>query len=262
MNKLIKIALVVVLLAGIGSLALTAKVAGTKQAQQTQIGELNTSLTQTKDELGRTKQGLQQANLAWGQTKDALDKANADLQATRVTLGQRDQEIQTAKTQLADNEKIVTEAKTKVAAADQAVEQIRAALKEAGVEDTANLDEVRTKLQASAQEKKVLAEQLEKTAAENTRLQQELTKAQAAPEIRTPVNLRGRVTYADAKWDFVVLDVGAREEVQPNAFFLIYRDSKLIGKAQILSVAQTTAIGQLLPEFAAGTPQAGDFVVH
>ncbi len=262
MNKLIKFALIVVVLAGIGSVVLTNKLAGTKRAQQDEIAKLGGELKTTTDTLTNTKQRLEQTSTALAQTQGTLDKANADLQATRVTLGQREQEIQTVKTQLTEKEKAAAEAKQKAATADQTVEEIRTVLKEAGFEDVTNLEEVGNKLKAQAQEKQVLAAQLEKLAAENARLQQQATKVEAAPAFRTPANLRGRVAYVDNKWDFVVLDVGARDAVQPNTMFLIYRNSKLIGKAQIVSVAQTTAIGQLLPEFAKGTPQTGDFVVH
>ena len=78
----------------------------------------------------------------------------------------------------------------------------------------------------------------------------------------TPIGLRGHVTVVQEKWGFLVLDVGHTQRVQPNAEFLVYRDTKLIGKVQIVSVAADNCIGQIMPEYQRSTPVVGDLIIH
>ena len=78
----------------------------------------------------------------------------------------------------------------------------------------------------------------------------------------TPVGLRGHVTSVQEKWGFLVLDVGQAQRVQPNAEFLVYRDTKLIGKVQVVSVAANNCIAQIMPEYLRSTPSVGDIIIH
>lgn len=262
MNKLMKLALVVVIVAGLGSLALTAKLAGSKRAQKEEITRLNGDLNTTAGNLVAAKKTLEQTSATLGQTQSALDQAKADVQATRATLGQREQELQTAKTQLADNEKTVTDAKEKVAATERDAEALRKALKDAGVEDVSKLSEVVAKIAAQGNENKILAGKLEQISAENTQLKQQLAVALTPPDARVPASLRGKIALVDSRWNFVVFDLGERDQVKAGAEFLIYHANKMVGKLQVVSVGATTSTGQLLPEFARGTPCSGDLVVH
>ena len=61
---------------------------------------------------------------------------------------------------------------------------------------------------------------------------------------------------------FVVLDIGRSQHVTSNAQFLVYRDSKMIGKVQVLSVGASTSVAEVLPEYQRGTPRVGDLVIH
>jgi len=58
------------------------------------------------------------------------------------------------------------------------------------------------------------------------------------------------------------MDVGHDHRVQPNSEFLVYRDSKFIGKVQVVSVAAQDSIAQILPDYLQRPPQPGDIVVH
>jgi ABC-type transporter Mla subunit MlaD len=262
MSKLIKIALVVVIAAGFGSLALTVKLAGTKKAQKAEIAKLSDNLTTISDKLGRSEKNLQQASTALGQTQGTLDRTSAELQATRVTLGQRDQEFQAAKAQLADYEKIVADAKQKVVAAEEKVAAQSKVLQEAGAEDGGALEPLRTKLEAQASENKILAAKLEQLTAENVQLKQQTIPVVISPNAAVPPNLRGKVAVVDPRWNFVVFDLGERDQVKAGSDFMIYRGDRLIGKLQVVTVGATTSVGQLLPEFERSEPRPGDGVIH
>ena len=58
------------------------------------------------------------------------------------------------------------------------------------------------------------------------------------------------------------MDVGHDKLVQPKSEFLVYRDSKFVGKVQVVSVAAENSIAQILPDYLQRPPQPGDLVVH
>lgn len=102
----------------------------------------------------------------------------------------------------------------------------------------------------------MLGEQLGTMRQENIAL-----KKQVEDLTTTPAGVRGRVSLVENNWGFVVLDIGDAQRVRRNSEFLIYRETKLVGKVQITSVAANTSVAQILPGYPGG-PRAGDMAVH
>ena len=65
-------------------------------------------------------------------------------------------------------------------------------------------------------------------------------------------------------YNFVVLNLGGRQGVEPNAEMLVMRDGTLIGKIRISSVEPSTAIGDVVSgSLERGVQvQPGDTVVY
>ena len=257
MNKLGKIAPIIVIVACLGSLFFAYELSVIKKTQQAKIADLTDSYNTTTAELTKTKSTLKQTQNDLTQNKSDLAKASADLQATKVALDQKTQEADGLKTQMADKDKELEQSKTDLASAQDTLKKITDTLKGLGFEDVNSVEKLRDKITSMGDENKVLGQELTSLHAENVQLKEKLEIATT-----TPVGLRGHVTHVEEKWGFLVLDVGQTQRVQPGTEFLVYRDTKLIGKVQVVSVAANNCIAQIMPEYLRSTPVVSDLIIH
>ncbi len=257
MNKLGKIAPIIVIIACLASGFFAYELQVMKKNHLTKIADLTNERDTTTAELGKTKSTLKKTQGDLTQTKDELSKTSADLQATKVALDQKTQEADGLKTQMADKDKDLQQTKTELATATDTLTKITDGLKKANITDIGSIDKLADKVVSLGDENKILGEQLTSLHAENLQLKEKLEIATT-----TPLGLRGHVTNVQEKWGFIVLDVGQTQRVQPNAEFLVYRDTKLIGKVHVVSVAAYNCIAQILPENMQGTPAVGDLIIH
>jgi septal ring factor EnvC (AmiA/AmiB activator) len=257
MNKLGKIAPIIAILACLGSLFFAYELQVMKKTHLTKIGELTDSYNTTSADLAKTKSTLKTAQSDLTKSKSDLAQADTDLQATKVALDQKTQEADALKTQVADKDKELEQAKTDFAASQLMVKKITDGLSKAGITDIDNIDKLSDKIVSLGDENKILGQQLTTMHAENQQLKDKLEYLTT-----TPIGLRGHVTVVQEKWGFLVLDIGQAQRVQPNAEFLVYRDTKLVGKVQVVSVAANNCIAQILPEYQRSTPVVGDLIIH
>jgi hypothetical protein len=257
MNKLGKIAPIIAIVACLGSLFLAYQLSVIKKTQQAKIAELTDSYNTTSAQLTKAQSTLKQVQGDLAQNKKDLAKASSDLQAVKVALDQKTQEADGLKTQMADKDKEFEQAKTDLAASQQMVKKITDGLSKAGITDIDNIDKLSDKIVSLGDENKILGQELTTMHTENQQLKDKLEFLTT-----TPVGLRGHVTVVQEKWGFLVLDVGQTQRVQPNAEFLVYRDTKLVGKVQVVSVAANNCIAQILPEYQRSTPAVGDLIIH
>ena len=113
----------------------------------------------------------------------------------------------------------------------------------------AQVDDLRRQLDSAEKEKTFLAQKIqdaqehasqpkETKKRENTVAHREITSG------RTGV--RGTVLAYNQAYNFVVLNLGARNGVETNSEMLVLRDGTLIGKIRISSVEPATAIGDII----------------
>ncbi|MGA2605034.1 MAG: hypothetical protein ABSG14_12470 [Verrucomicrobiia bacterium] len=257
MNKLGKIAPIIVIIVSLGSLYLAFTLNGMKKAHLARIAELNDSLTRTTADLNKTKGTLKQAQTDLTKTKGDLAQTNAVLVATKAALDQKTQEATALQTQLTDTTNQLAQVKTDLAKEQSTVKNVQDALREVGITNISNIAELRDRIVSMGEENKVLGQQLVVIHTENEQL-----KARVEELSTTPVGLRGHVSVVQGKWGFVVMDIGFAQRVQPNSEFLVYRGSKFVGKVQVTSVAAKDCIAQILPDYMKHPPQPGDLVVH
>ena len=257
MNKLGKIAPIIVIVACLASLFFAYELMVMKKTHLAKIAELTDDYNTTTAELGKTKSTLKKTQGDLAQTKDDLTKASADLQATKVALDQKTQEADGLKTQVADKDQQLQTTKTDLASATDTLKKIQDGLASVGITNITSVGELRDKIVSFGDENRVLGLELTSLHTENQQLKDKLEYLTT-----TPVGLRGHVTNVQEKWGFLVLDVGQTQRVQPNAEFLVYRDTQLIGKVQIVSVAANNCIAQIMPEYQRSTPIVGDLIIH
>lgn len=257
MNKLGKLALVVVILTSLGSLYFSFQLSGIKNGLIADKNDLTQKLSVTTADLSKTKGELTvKTDELTAKTAELAD-VNAKLSSTEVQLGQKTEEAGKLTARVAELEPQLQDTKDKLAAAEGDMQKIKDAMKLAGIEDIGNVDQLRLKLSAQADENRLLGETLIVMRGTNSRLKREIDELKT-----TPVGLRGKVAVVESRWNFLVLDVGQQQRVQPNTQFIVYRDSRMIGKVEVRSVGPSTSIAEVMPEFRQATPRAGDLVIH
>jgi len=136
------------------------------------------------------------------------------------------------------------------------------------------VDDLRHQLDGAEKEKELLAEKLqdaqERTAAPREarkaelRKQRETASAQRESVSSHRAGVHGTVLAYNQAYNFVVLNLGARNGVEANSEMLVLRDGTLIGKIRISSVEPATAIGDIITNsLARGVQvQPGDSVIY
>jgi cell shape-determining protein MreC len=125
----------------------------------------------------------------------------------------------------------------------------------------AQLDDVRHQLDSAEKEKAFLSEKLQSPQERATQPQEE--KKRKEPAVRR-TGVRGTVLAVNQAYNFVVLNLGARQGVEPNSEMLVLREGTLIGRIRISSVEPATAIGDIITSsLARGVQvQPGDTVIY
>jgi cell shape-determining protein MreC len=77
-----------------------------------------------------------------------------------------------------------------------------------------------------------------------------------------PPGVSGRVTAVNKNWNFVVLNVGQKQNVVEGGELIVYRGQKMIGKVKVVSVESNSSVADILPEWAQSDLQTGDEVIN
>jgi chromosome segregation ATPase len=136
------------------------------------------------------------------------------------------------------------------------------------------LDDLRHQLDAAEKEKALLAEKLQDAQQRSAQVK-EAPKTETRKRRETASGLResgsgrragvhGTVLAYNQAYNFVVLNLGARNGVESNSEMLVLRDGTLIGKIRVSSVEPATAIGDIITNsLARGVQvQPGDSVIY
>jgi archaellum component FlaC len=131
------------------------------------------------------------------------------------------------------------------------------------------VDDLRRQLDSAEKEKAFLAEKIhdtqERTAPpKETKKRRETASIQRETVSSHRAGVHGTVLAYNQAYNFVVLNLGARNGVEANSEMLILRDGTLIGKIRISSVEPATSIGDIITNsLARGVQvQPGDNVVY
>jgi hypothetical protein len=129
------------------------------------------------------------------------------------------------------------------------------------VELQAQLDDARQQLDSGEREKSLLSEKLQSVRERSSQLEDERKRRAVG---RGKVGVRGTILAVNQAYNFVVLNLGGRNGVEPHSEMLIVRDGSFIGKIRISSVEPATAIGDIMTgTLARGVQvQPGDTVIY
>jgi len=134
------------------------------------------------------------------------------------------------------------------------------------------VDELRRQLDGAEKEKALLAEKLQdpqerlvkEAPKTETKKRRDAASVQRQSSSSHRAGVHGSVLAYNQAYNFVVLNLGARNGVEPNSEMLVLRDGTLIGKIRISSVEPATAIGDIMTNsLARGVQvQPGDSVIY
>ena len=134
------------------------------------------------------------------------------------------------------------------------------------------VDELRRQLDGAEKEKALLAEKLQdaqerpvkEAPKTDTKKKRDIASVQRQSSSSHRAGVHGSVLAYNQAYNFVVLNLGARNGVEPNSEMLVLRDGTLIGKIRISSVEPATAIGDIMTNsLARGVQvQPGDSVIY
>jgi cell shape-determining protein MreC len=136
------------------------------------------------------------------------------------------------------------------------------------------VDDLRRQLDGAEKEKVLLAQKLQdaqqrpaqakEALKPETRKKRETTSVPRESVSSHRTGVHGTVLAYNQAYNFVVLNLGARNGVEPNSEMLVLRDGTLIGKIRISSVEPATAIGDIITNsLARGVQvQPGDNVIY
>ena len=80
-------------------------------------------------------------------------------------------------------------------------------------------------------------------------------------EVKLPNNIAAKVTAVDPKYHFVVINIGRNKDLLEQGKVSISRDGKLVAKARITKVDETTSIANPLAGWSIDNIQQGDRVL-
>jgi hypothetical protein len=194
-------------------------------------------------------------SVQFDQAKTKMASAESELLKAQTAGDALQAKLRESDTEIANLRKRIVEAESKLATDAASANPSAAELQ-------AQLEEARKQVDAAEREKALLADKI-KSAGERPAQPRETEKKRRSDAGGNP-GIRGTVLAVNQAYNFVVLDLGGRQGVEPNSEMLVLRGGTLIGKIRISSVEPATAIGDIISSsLARGVQvQPGDIVVY
>ena len=201
-------------------------------------GTTQSDLSSTKDILKNTEQNLTEQKAKNQELTLQANKLSKDLETTQS-------DLTTTNSKLKDT-------------ADQ-LEKLEVGLKGKKPEDLfKEIGDLGEAFKAKEQENKLLSSAKDKAEGELKKLKEisEMAKGTGSRSL----NVSGKVLAVNPTWNFIIVDVGKRNEVFENATLVISRGDTIVGKAKVATVDAQTSVADILPGTPAGAVEVGDQV--
>lgn len=288
MAKLLKPLVVIVLLIGIAALVIQAAVlfpkrtlikertqkleGGVERMAGTLKGSLSPEIQQqalfrpanlkiaTKDQFMQLDGELNNAHKiaeavlqGWNDTKTELENTRQDLENTRAELENTKAQLEDARTQIVQLNETIRGKDQELAEKSNVI----AGLEEEKSTLTAQVADLTTQVST-------LQDNLAQVEEERNSLDAQLKKCEGElnpSTVTMPLGTKAKIVYANADWNFVVIDIGSNQGAQPTAEMIVHRDDNMIGKIRLSAVRDDVTIAEVLPEFQKETVKEGDNVL-
>jgi hypothetical protein len=236
------------------------------------FGALNThkvkSLRATLVDANAARDVAERRRLDEQKTRDAA------VTAAKAKAGENESKIAKSEADLVQLQTEKADLQTKLQATQVQIASLQRQIEETGAKPSENpgapstpelqaqLDDARRQLESAERENTFLSEKIRTTQERVGPLVTERKQRRDAGVGKAGV--RGTVLAVNQAYNFVVLNLGGRQGVEPNAEMLVLRDGTLIAKIRISSVEPSTAIGDIITSsLERGVQvQPGDIVIY
>jgi uncharacterized protein (DUF3084 family) len=214
---------------------------GELEGTKSELTNTNQLLDATKNELGQKKEEVTQL----GSEKDKL---NSELGEARTDLGKAKEELTAAQEQVTTIQTEIDQLKADSEAKDTRIAELEQQATTATPEGSAEVSDVdNAEVQARLTELETVNQQLQD---QNTGLTTQIAELRRKEDGRQKLQMRqgltGTILAVNQAWNFVVLSLGDRQGVVPNAEMLVQRDGQYLGKIRVTSVEPSTSIADIL----------------
>jgi len=202
----------------------------------------------------------------------AHNKADQDLNRYRDLRERKDRELTASKQEDQDRAADVVQTQSAERAGQDAMnsaEQERDVTKQSNQDfedlsmELVEIKRIRTKLPKVERELTTAKKEREIVTNDNQRMRTQIVKlAPAEKKPLMPHGLRGKIVSVDAKYQYVVLDIGTHHGVLTKGELMISRDGSLLGKVKVTRVEDDYSIANVLQDWKADEPLEGDAVIY
>ncbi len=204
------------------------------------------TLATTQATLATTEKNLSEKTQELASVTSERDQLNANLAETRSELAQTKEEKAKTEQDLAAKNDEVTAMRTDMEAKDAKIAELELAASQLPSTPAGGTAEGGDSA-ARVAELQALNDQLTQ---ERTAMQSRLSELQAKEKARQTAQVRqglqGTVLAVNQAWNFVVLSLGDRSGLVPNAELLVKRGPQLLGKVRVTSVEPSTSIADIV----------------
>jgi predicted nuclease with TOPRIM domain len=245
---------------GVGTVVSTLKGSLPEETQNALPFSVSRLKIGVKEDLPVLGRELDKANLVakavlqgWDDTKTDLENTRQDLENTRAELENTKSQLEDARTeivQLNDTIRSKNEELDEKSNLIATLEDEKSGLEEQVTDLTAQVEDLQDQLATMEEEKNAIQLQLEKC-------DKELNK-----NITMIPGTTAKIVYANADWNFVIIDIGSDQGAQTTAEMIIYRGENMIGKVRISAVRDNVSIAEVISDFQQDVIKEGDYVLY
>ncbi|HEV3409900.1 MAG TPA: hypothetical protein VG095_06385 [Chthoniobacterales bacterium] len=220
------------------------------------FGVLNTGKTRSlKEAADRTAAERAQAEQVRAAKEKELAAREAAVAAASAKAAESESKIASAEADLIKTQQERADLQAKIQENEARIADLQRQLEEAGPRELmpdalpmpgagdlqTQLEETRRQLDNAEREKQLLAEKIRSV----DRGEAPAEARRVRPTAPRP-NVRGTVLAVNQAYNFVVLNLGGRQGLEPNREMLVLRGGTLIGRIRVSSVEPATAIGDIV----------------
>jgi len=220
---------------------------GTLLTTRGELEGTKSQLASTKGELDSTKSELDQKKEEVTKLGSEKDTLNSELGEARTDLGKAKEQLTVAQEQATTVQTEIDQLKADSEAKDTRIAELeqQATATPEGSAEPSDVDNA--EVQARLTELETVNQQLQD---QNTGLSTQIAELRRKDDGRQKLQMRqgltGTILAVNQAWNFVVLSLGDRQGVVPNAEMLVQRDGQYLGKIRVTSVEPSTSIADIL----------------
>ncbi|NLB65736.1 MAG: hypothetical protein GX803_04620 [Lentisphaerae bacterium] len=188
----------------------------------------------------------------WQNTQTDLENTREDLENTKNELERTRSELDDAKTEIVQLNDIIRSKDAEIVEKSNRIAELE--------EEKDDLQMQLTELNDRLGDLEDQVAQLEE---EKGMLEYQLAKyeRELSGTFTMKPGTTAKIVFANADWNFVIIDIGSIAGAQPNAEMIVHRKDDMVGKIRLSAVRDNISIGEVLPEYQKDAIKEGDDVL-